>query len=282
MKKIILLLGLLLVLGNTAFAQCDYECVAPYNMNNKFRAVMSNIVGANALTEKSLESILKKEVLKIASADDLKINIDSFSPKDLKNGIFKGMKVKGNNVVLNDINFTTLEMETICDFNYIKQSGKEIIFVEAMPLTFDVSMTDDAINKTVQNAKYQKIVKDLNRILSSYGLGFQVSSTRMTIKNNKLYYVLGFEVPFITKEYKLVIQTDLCVKDGKIDFSNTHLVSNKMNLRLNKLDFIMNYLNPLDFSVNIFDSKSAKVNVKNVEIKDDMIYAQGVIVVPKD
>ena len=55
-----------------------------------------------------------------------------------------------------------------------------------------------------------------------------------------------------------------------------------MNFRLNKLDFIMNYLNPLDFSVNIFDNKSAKVNVKNVEIKDDMVFAQGVIVVPKD
>ena len=282
MKKIILLLGLLLVCGNAAFAQCDYECVAPYNLNNKFRAVLSNIVGANAITERSLESILKKEVLKIASADNLKIDIDSYSPKDLKNGIFKGMKVKGNNVVLNDINFTTFDMETICDFNYIKQSGKEIIFVEAMPLNFDVSMDSDAINKTVTNAKYQKIVKDLNRILSSYGLGFQVSSTKMTIKDNKLYYVLGFEVPFITKEYKLVIQTDLTVKDGKIDFRNTHLVSNKMNLRISKLDFILNYLNPLDFSVNIFDNKSAKVNVKNVEIKDDKVYAQGVIVVPKD
>lgn len=282
MKKIILLLGLLLVFANASFAQCDYECVSPYNMNNKFRAVMSNVVGANALTEKKLESILKKEVLKIASADDLKINIDSYSPKDLKNGIFKGMKVKGNNVVLNDINFTSFDMETICDFNYIRQSGKEIIFVEAMPLNFDVSMNVEAINKTVANAKYQKIVKDLNRILSSYGLGFQVSSTKMSIKNNKLYYVLGFEVPFITKEYKLVIQTDLKVKDGKIDFNDTHLVSNKMNFRLNKLDFIMNYLNPLDFSVNIFDNKSAKVNVKNVEIKDDMVHAQGVIVVPKD
>ncbi|MBR6302138.1 hypothetical protein IKR55_05310 [bacterium] len=282
MKKIILLLGLLLVFANASFAQCDYECVSPYNMNNKFRAVMSNVVGANALTEKKLESILRKEVLKIASADDLKINIDSYSPKDLKNGIFKGMKVKGNNVVLNDINFTSFDMETICDFNYIRQSGKEIIFVEAMPLNFDISMDTEAINKTVSNAKYQKIVKDLNRILSSYGLGFQVSSAKMKIKNNKLYYVLGFEVPFITKEYKLVVQTDLSVKDGKIDFSNTHLVSNKMNFRLNKLDFIMNYLNPLDFSVNIFDNKSAKVNVKNVEIKDDMVFAQGVIVVPKD
>ena len=282
MRKIILLLGFLLLTGNASFAFCDYECVTPYNLNNKFRAVLSNVTGANLLTEKSLETILKKEVLKIASADDLKINIDSYSSKDLKNGIFKGMKVKGNNVVLNGINFTSFNMETICDFNYIKQSGKEIIFVEEMPLSFEVAMDSHAINKTTENPKYNKIVSDLNRILSSYGVGVQVSSTRVTIKNNKLYYVLGFEVPFVNKEYKMVIQSDLKVKNGKINFNDTHLVSNKMNLRLNKLDFIMNYLNPLDFSVNIFDNKDAKVFVKNVDIKDDMVYANGIIVVPKD
>ena len=282
MKKNILLLGLLLVMGSAAFAECEYECVAPYNMNNKFRAALSNVVGANALTEMKLESILKKEVLKIASADNLKINIDSFSPKDLKNGIFKGMHVKGDNVVINDVYLSTLKLDTLCDFNYIRQSGKEIVFVEAMPLEFEVSMDSDAINKTVANAKYQKIVRDLNKLLSSYGVGIQVSSTKMTIKNNKLYYVIGFDLPFIAKEHKIVIQSGLKVKNGKIDFSRTQLVSNNMNLKLTKLDFILNYLNPLDFSVNIFDKKDAKVNVKNVELKEDKVYAQGVILVPKD
>jgi hypothetical protein len=282
MKKIILLLGLLLLTSNVTFAQCDYECVAPYNMNNKFRAVLSNVVGANALTEMKLESILKKEVLKIAFADELKINIDSYSPKDLKNGIFKGMHVKGKNVVLNDIHFNSFTADTLCDFNYIKQSGKEIIFVEAMPLSFEASMDSAAINATVENAKYKKIMSDLNKILSSYGMGFQVSSTKMSIKNNKLYYVIGFDVPFMTKEHRVVIQSDLRVKDGKIAFNNTQLVSSRLNLKLNKLDFILNYLNPLDFSVNILDNKDAKVNVKDVEIKDNMVYAKGVVVVPKD
>lgn len=282
MKKITLLLGLLLIAGNMAYADCSYECVAPYNLNNKFRATISNLTGANALVEKKLESILKKEVLKIGSADNLKINIDSYSPKDLKNGIFRGLEVSGKNVVLNDIYFSTLDIETLCDFNYIKQSGKEILFVEDMPLKFDLTMDADNINKTITNSKYQRIIKDLNKILSSYGTGLEVSSTKIVMKNNKLYYVVGFTIPFISTEHKIVIQSDLNVKDGKINFNNTQLVSNKFNLNLKKLDFILNYLNPLDFSVNIFDSKDAKVNVKNVEIKDNLIYAQGIIVVPKD
>lgn len=282
MKKIIFLLGLLLVAGNAAFAECEYECVAPYNLNNKFRAVVSNVTGANAIVEKRLESILKKEVLKVASADKLKINIDSYSPKDLKNGIFKGMSVSGQNVVLNGVHLTSLDLQTLCDFNYIRQSGKEIVFVESMPMSFDVSMDSDAVNKTVENERYKKIIKDLNKILSSYGMGIEVTSTKLSIKNNKLYYVVGLGIPFLAKEPKIVVQADLRVKDGKIDFNNTQIVSNKFNMKLNKFDFILNYLNPLDFSVNILDNKDAKVNVKSVEIKDDMIYAQGVIVVPKD
>ncbi len=282
MKKIILLLGLLLVAGNSAFAKCEYECVAPYNLNNKFRAVVSNITGANAIVENRLESILKKEVLKIASADKLKINIDSYSPKDLKNGIFKGMTANGENVVINGVHLSTLNLKTLCDFNYIRQSGKEIVFVESMPLSFDITMNSDDINQTVTNDKYKKIIKDLNKILSSYGMGVEVTSTKMSIKNNKLYYVITLGIPFLSKEPKIVVQADLKVKNGKIDFNNTQIVSNKFNMKLNKFDFILNYLNPLDFSVNILDSKDAKVTVKDVEIKDDVIHATGVIVVPKD
>jgi hypothetical protein len=181
MKKIILLLGMLFMACGSAFAQCEYECVAPYNLNNKARAVISTVTGANWLVENRLESILKKEVLKIASADNLKIKVDSYSPKDLKNGIFKSMEVKGNNVVLNDVYLDTLDLKTLCDFNYIRQSGKEIVFVEAMPLSFDLTMSDSNINKTIKNDKYKKIVKDLNKLAISYGFGLEISSTTLLI-----------------------------------------------------------------------------------------------------
>ena len=51
---------------------------------------------------------------------------------------------------------------------------------------------------------------------------------------------------------------------------------------LQKLDFILNYLNPLDFSVQILDNKDAKVSVDNVDIKNNQIVTSGVVVIPKD
>ena len=176
MKKITLLLGLLLLANSAAFASCDnYECVAPYDMNSKFRTIVGAATGVNTFTEIAVEKIIKKEVLKIGSADNLKIDLDSYSAKDLKNGIFKSMSVNAQNVVINDIYLTSLSLKTLCNFNYIKKSGDDIVFMEALPMSFDIKMNQSSINKTMQNEKYQKVIKDFNKLSNSYGVGLQIS-----------------------------------------------------------------------------------------------------------
>lgn len=282
MKKIILLAGLLLASGCVAFADCDYECVAPYNMNSKFRTVMGAVTGANSITEKKVESILKKEVLKIGSADELKIDLDSYSPKDLKNGIFKSVHISGKNVVMNDIHLASLDLKTLCDFNYIKQSGDQVVFVEALPMSFNLTMNESSLNSSIKSAKYQKIINDLNNLTANYGIGLKVSSTKVAIKNGKFYFIIGFEIPFVKNEHKLVFETNLKVKNGKIDFYKTKIVSGHFNIDIKIVDFLLNHLNPLDFSVNILDKKDANIKVKNVEFKNGIVYADGVIVIPKD
>lgn len=282
MKKIVLLLGMLMLANTASYAVCEYECVAPYDMNSKWRTFASAATGFNSITEKKVESVFKKEVLKIASADELKVDLESYSPKDLKNGIFKSMSLNGTNVVINDISLSSLALQSLCDFNYIQTEGSNVLFKEAFPMSFDLSMTSDDINKTMQNDKYKKIIRDLNALGKNYGAGIQVSSTRTAIKNNKFYYIIGFDIPFVPNEQKLVIQADLKVKNGKIDYNNTKLVSGHFTMDLKKVDFIMKYLNPLDFSVNILKNKDAKVTVKDVDLVGGKIIANGVIVIPKD
>ncbi len=282
MKKIILLLGILLSTVSAAQAACEYQCVEPYNMNTKFKTFMSKASGFNALTENKAESLFEKEILKVVSSDDLKVDMESFSPKDLRNGIFKSLYVKGNNVIISDIQLASLELQTLCDFNYIKYADKELTFVEDMPMSFNMEMTQGSINKTMQHPKYQKVINDFNKLLASYGAGVKVSSTKVAIKANKFYYIIGFEFPFVRHEQKVVLESDLNTKNGKINLTNTKLVSGHMALDLKKLDFIMNYLNPLDFSVRILDKVDAKVNVKNIDIKNSVIVADGVIILPKN
>lgn len=282
MKKIILLVGLLVASNSVVFADCDYQCVAPYNMNNKFRTVMGAVTGVNSITEKKVESILKKEVLKIGSAEELKIDLDSFSPKDLKNGIFKSMHAHGKNLEINGIHLAELDLQTLCEFNYIKQVGDEVIFVEDLPMSFNLTMTENSLNSTIKSSKYQKIIDDLNQLSASYGLKLKVASTKVAIKNSKFYFIIGFDIPFVKREHKLVFETDVKVKNGKIDFYKTKLVSGHFNIDIKVIDFLLNHLNPLDFSVNILKNKDAKITVKNAEFKNGVIVADGVVVIPKD
>lgn len=282
MKKIILLLGMLLVANTASFAACEYECVAPYNMNSKFRTFMSSVSGMNFTSEKAAQSILRKEISKAAPSENLKVKLESYSSKDLKNGIFKSLSVNGQNVNINGIYLSYLNMNTLCDFNYIKQSNNDVVFMEDFPMSFDIKVTAADINKTMQSDRYQKVINDLNKLGNSYGAGLKISSTKVAIKANKFYYVVGLSIPFIRTEQKLVINSDLRVRKGKIDFANTKLVSDSFSLDLKKVDFILNYLNPLDFTVNILDNKDARVTVNNVDIKNNVVVTDGVVVIPKD
>lgn len=282
MRKIILLLGLLLAVNNTSYAACDYSCTAPYNMNAKYKTFFSAISGYNSFVENKAESILEKEIAKFIVSDNLKVDIESFSPGDLKNGIFKSSEITANDLVVNDIHLSYLNLSSLCDFNYIKSNGSDVTFMEDFPMSFDIVMTQDDINRTMKHERYQKIVKDINKLAAKSGVGLQIESTTVAIKANKFYYIIGVNVPFVRREQKLVFESELIIKNGNIDFHNTKLVSGPFKLDLKKVDFIMNYLNPLDFSVNIVANKKAEIKVKNVEIKDNQILTDGIIIIPKD
>lgn len=282
MKKIILLLGMLVFINTASYAVCEYECAAPYDMNSKIRTFASAATGFNSITEKKAESIFKKEILKITSADELKVDLESYSPKDLKNGIFKSMSVKGTNLLINDISLSSLSLQSLCDFNYIRSVSDGVVFKEAFPMSFNLEITQNDLNTTMQSDNYKKVIDELNIAGKKYAGGLKVLSTKAAIKNSKFYYVIGFDIPFVNREQKIVLQSNLKVKNGKIDYGNTKLVSGNFSMDLKRIDFIMNYLNPLDFSVNIFKNKDAKVTVKDISLNNNTIIANGVIVIPKD
>ncbi len=282
MKKIIILLGLCLLSSTASIAaNCEYSCVEPYDINGKFSTFISNITGLNFTQTKISEAVLKKSISKTLKGDkNLKVDIESYSAKDLKNGIFKSLLISGENVVLEDIYLSSLELKSLCDFNYVQYDKKgNLTFKEDFPMSFNITMDSDDINNTMKSEKYKKVINDVNKL----GLGgIKVASTTSSIRGNKFYYALNIEIPFIKKEQKVEISADIKVKNGKIDFDNTRLASNSFNLDLKRFDFLMDYLNPLDFSVNIFNNKDAKVYIKNIAIKNNTIVTDGTVVVPKD
>ena len=81
----------------------------------------------------------------------------------------------------------------------------------------------------------------------------------------------------------IIVPTDNSrILDGKIALKDTKLINNGLSLDITKLNYILKYLNPFDYSVNIMENVSAKIQIQNVVIDNDEIVLNGTFVIPKD
>lgn len=280
MKKIFLIFVILLLNLNMALASnCLYNCVEPYGLSSGFFRFVSGLGGSNFIAENIAKSILRGEIEKNVQGN-VRVRLNSYSTKDLQKGIFKSIRIKGKNINIDGIKFSRLNIKTLCDFNYVSQDvNNNIVFNEDLPLSFSVQMTEDDINSAVLIDDYQKLIQKINE----RGRGFFIiENSKLKIKENKLYFILQVSLPFVKDAQDVVIASDLKVNDGRIKLANIRLANRKLAVNIKKVDRIVNYLNPLDFSLDILQNKNAVLTVQNVEIKDDKIYVDGIIVIPKD
>jgi len=282
MKKLILTLCMIFFTASQVSAlNCIYNCVEPYDLSHGVSRFMSAVTGSNLMAEKIAKVILRREIMKNTEGK-FSVKVDSYSVKDLKKGIFKSVKIKGKDIDAEGVHFSKLSMKTLCDFNYISQKDpKNPVFMEDLPLGFAVEMSEEDLNKTMQTPEYEKMINKLNSYGEGWGL-FRIESTHLKLKDDKLYYILQVSLPFVKNVQDIVILSDLKVYKGDIDFTNTRLVNKKISIDMRKIDKIINYLNPLDFSLNILENKDAVLTVQNVKVKDNKILADGLLVIPKD
>ena len=283
MKKIILTIGLMLLTINAGICadNCDYSCMQPYDLSHVASRFMSTVTGSNFLAKKIAQTVIKKQVSKFADGY-FKVYIDSYSVKDLKKGIFKDFRIEGKNVNINGVTFSLLKVKSICSFNYVsQQSDQAPVFKVDFPVSFEAVLTESDINNAMKTPSYHNILDNVNKLSGTTGL-FKVSSTEAKIKDNKFYYIFKISIPFIKNLQDMVITTDFKVQDGEIDFTNTKLISSKATYDLKFIDKVVNYLNPLEFSLDVLENKNADMSVKEVKIIDNKIHAKGVIIIPKD
>ncbi|MCI1274163.1 MAG: LmeA family phospholipid-binding protein [Clostridiaceae bacterium] len=284
MKKIVLVLGLLATMSMPVMAsECaTTTCVAPYDLSGGVSRFFSTVTGTNFISQKIAQSIIKKEIKKSAKTD-LDVKIKSFSVSDLKAGRFKSMEVSGEDLNFGDVYLSSLEAKTTCDFNYVVPDEKNntVLFKEALPMAFTAKMSADNINAMVKATNYQKRINELNNLGGAFNL-FKVSTTSFSIKDNKFLYTMKIGIPFMKGTQDVTISSDLTVKDGKIALADTKLINNNFSMDITKLNYMLNYLNPLDYSFNIVDNKTANVQIQNVSIKDNQVVIEGTAVVPKD
>ena len=283
MKKIVLGLVLLLAVQGAQAQDCStLKCPAPYDLTSGFSRGMSTVTGQKFLSEKIGEKLVKKAIKKTIVSGDIKADLDAYSVRDLKAGRFKSLEVSGKNVDIQGIYVSSFNAKTLCNFNYIANDKRgNYIVKEDIPVSFNAVVTEEDLNKTMNSSDYKRMIDDINSIGGNFNI-FQITSTNIKLKNNKMYYVLKYSMPFVRKTKELVISADLNVENGQIVLANTTFLNNSMSLDVDKLSKLINYINPLDFSAKILENKDAKFNIENVKISDGKIVVDGSMTILKD
>ncbi len=257
----------------------EFKCQEESGLSPTYSRFFSKITGNNFLAEKIAQAIIRKNIKKNAEGD-FSVRLKSYSAKDMKAGRFKSFELRGKDINLDGIYFSSFNMKTICDFNYISlDKDWNMTIVDDVPLRFDITMTQDDLNKTMTSKEYTRLLQDISMLGGGF---FTIESTSLKIKNNKIYYILHIAIPFVRGTQEVALSAGLQVLDGDIKFADVELLNKNFILKSDKLSSILNYINPLDFSVEILENKDARLNVKNVLIEDEKILIDGTVVLLKD
>ena len=283
MKKIILSFVLLLAVQGVQAQDCStLKCPAPYDLTSGFSRGMSTVTGQKFLSEKIGEKLVKKAIKKNITSGDIKVNLDAYSVRDLKAGRFKSLEIDGKNVDIQGVYISSFNAKTLCNFNYIANDKKgNYIVKEDIPASFNAIITEEDLNKTMLSSDYKRMIDDINSIGGNLNI-FQITSTNIKLKNDKMYYVLKYSMPFVRKTKELVITANLKVENGQIELANTSFLNNSMALDVDKLSKLINYINPLDFSAKILENKDAKFNIETVNVSNGKITIDGNMTILKD
>lgn len=283
MKKIILSFVLLLAVQGVQAQDCStLKCPAPYDLTSGFSRGMSTVTGQKFLSEKIGEKLVKKAIKKNITSGDIKVNLDAYSVRDLKAGRFKSLEINGKNVDIQGVYISSFNAKTLCNFNYIANDKRgNYIVKEDIPASFNAIITEEDLNKTMLSSDYKRMIDDINSIGGNLNI-FQITSTNIKLKNDKMYYVLKYSMPFVRKTKELVITANLKVENGQIELANTSFLNNSMALDVDKLSKLINYINPLDFSAKILENKDAKFNIETVNISNGKIAIDGNMTILKD
>lgn len=283
MKKIILSFVLLLAVQGVQAQDCStLKCPAPYDLTSGFSRGMSTVTGQKFLSEKIGEKLVKKAIKKNITSGDIKVNLDAYSVRDLKAGRFKSLEINGKNVDIQGVYISLFNAKTLCNFNYIANDKRgNYIVKEDIPASFNAIITEEDLNKTMLSSDYKRMIDDINSIGGNLNI-FQITSTNIKLKNDKMYYVLKYSMPFVRKTKELVITANLKVENGQIELANTSFLNNSMALDVDKLSKLINYINPLDFSAKILENKDAKFNIETVNISNGKITIDGNMTILKD
>lgn len=272
MKKIILVLMLISLTAGMGFA-AD-KCSKEYLQNNKHFAIMNPV--AESVAEHVIKSGLKKE-----TGGKYKVKFDGYTVSSMKKGVFKNLEITGENIKSEDITIPYIHLKSLTDYNYVDYTKDPIEFKSDMKFAYDMLLSQDSLNTALKSPNYKNVIDNINKIAHPM---FEVKGVSTKILNNKLYILTEYNFPIApsARNKVFVASSDFEVRNGKIRAVNVNLDSAYGKISLNKVANMLNLLNPLEFTMQLLETKECSANVENVNIVDNKVKVDGKIFIKGD
>ena len=267
MKKILSVFFLFLLVTLTSYAQDRYS--KEYLQNHRHFSIMNPI--AESFAEHAIKSTLKKE-----TGADFDVKFEGYTLSSMKKGIFKSLELSAENVTTEGIPLPYVHLKSLSDYNYIDYTKDPVEFKSNMEFSYDLYLSEDSMNKALQDKSYVKVLDTINNI--AYPM-FQVKGVSTKIINNRVYVLTEYNFPIApaSKNRVFVSSTDFKVVNGKISAGHVKLDSAYGNIALDKVANLINLLNPLGFTLDLLESKKCDGNIENVNIVDNKVKINGKI-----
>lgn len=283
-KRLIALLTTIMLTSSITFADdLTQFCAQPYDMSMKGTKFLTAITGMNFLSRAIANSVVKSELKKSTGAKGFKVKMNSFSAKDLAAGRFRGLDISGDNLDFDGVYVTQFNANTVCDFNYVKATTKDIKFKENFIMKYNMTISDVDLRKTLLSKNYLTFLNSLNIKVGPMNL-MELKDVDVKLKADKFYFILKMNNQIFGRNVPVTLNmsSKMKIENGQFKVSEVTFENFNQKISLTQLTNVLNLINPLNFTVDVLNNKNTKLALNNFDIKGNKIMLDGTVFVPKN
>ena len=279
MKKLLFSIALIFVLSffieNVVMASSDNSS----KLINK-ESIINKVTGFGFISRNIAEFIIQKEINEELNSD-VKANLEIFSVKNLKNGIFKSLVLKSKQLKYKALSATDVTVSSVNSYNEILYKNGKLQFPTNLDFKYTATVTNDDIQNVINSIEFQN---ELARSTLSYrGVnGVKFETPKVSIENGFLNFTMPITSFLIKKPINIKFKADIEIKEGKILLKNVTFNSKRNIISSDILAPVINAINPLAFEVNSINGKFCNISVTNAKIIGDSIKADGILRINKN
>ena len=270
MKKILVLI-IIAFLSTTSFVLAGVDKLSQEYLQNTNHFTITKPL-AEMVAKRAIKKALKKE-----TGANFDVKFEGYTTSSIKRGVFKSLEISTKDMKIDEIEIPYLHLKSLDEYNYIDYTKNPIVFKCDMTYAYEILLTDETINAALKDSDYNKVLAKVNAISRPL---FVIKGVRTKIIDNKLYIITDYNLPIaITKDRSFVAKSDFEVVHGKIKAKNVSIDTSYGNIGLNKVANLINYLNPLEFTLDILENGKQKTIIENINIVDNKVKVDGKIYV---